>query len=256
MPSTLQLDPRAACCSAGNYRPRNVHGCRFCVARCPTVRSGPEFSHHRARSRPGTDGRTAAGLQTCMATPTGGFMKTGHGSRRLFRVLDGFGVAALAISAVPAPASAAESVGSGRTHGLSVTVDGGKVTAKGGRVVGSVRYGSGVTVTTVTSSDAAAAPWVCTVHSYDPTKNGSTVSVQADESCTGSGFTPIQVCATRSNDRGGGAGRTWEAGAVAGTPTCTPTTPRPATTARVQEHTTTTAPPTAMHRVAHTPPER
>jgi hypothetical protein len=121
-------------------------------------------------------------------------MKTGHGSRRYFRLLVAVGVAVLAILAVPWPASAAQSAGSGRTQGLSVTVDRGKVTAKGGRVVGSVTFGSRLTVTTVTSSDAAAAPWVCTVHSYDPTKNGPTVSVQADMSCTGSGFMPIQVC--------------------------------------------------------------
>ena len=92
--------------------------------------------------------------------------------------------------------SSAQTAAHHRSHGLKITIVGGKVTALGGRVVGSVAYGPGVRKTTIRSNPSYGSDWICYVYSNNPVKSGNDITVHASQNCTGSGFDPIDICDT------------------------------------------------------------
>jgi hypothetical protein len=112
-------------------------------------------------------------------------------------VLAGF-VAGLAIlvTLVPSASASSPNTPASDVHGVNVKVEGSKVVVEGGQVVRAVTYSSGLKVTTIRSASVSPHAWACSLWSYTPTKSGSIVSAHATNSCTGSGYQPMQVCDT------------------------------------------------------------
>jgi hypothetical protein len=98
------------------------------------------------------------------------------------------------------PAFAAPATDAGRHSGVQVSVAGGRIDVRGGGAI-TVTYGPGGRTTTIEglSPDAS---WICSVYSSDPWKSSNTtVSVYASQSCSGSGFMPVQICDTVQRHR-------------------------------------------------------